>query len=371
MRVLHITTFLQGGAGRNITDLAVAQLRAGLDVLVVADRGGEPGYASYGEYVDEMRDAGVPFATVESTFKRDDALTRRGAVELQQLLEGWVPDLVHAHAATPAVVARRAGLGLDQPVLQTMHGWGIAKTREQSAADLAVLEAASAVVVPSTAAEDTLKQAGLRRQDVRVIPYGIPPYMSAGSPDERDLHRVRGIAAGRPVCLCVGTIGERKNQRLLVDALAHGLEDIVAVFVGDGEAARLEEHARRSGVADRVVVLGHRPHASRYLALAQAAVLPSRNEGLPLFVLESLRAGVPVAASNIPEIAEALEGDGYLFEPDDADALANALRGALCIPAHRRAALRARFDARYSSTRMFAAYATLYDQLTTVSIGSL
>jgi glycosyltransferase involved in cell wall biosynthesis len=369
MRVLHVTTFLQGGAGRNITDLAVAQLRAGLDVLVVADRGGEPGYASYPEYIDEMHAAGVPLATVTSMFKRDDALNRRGASELRQLIEGWVPDLVHAHAATPAVVARRAGLGVNQPVLHTMHGWGLAKTPEQSAADVAVLERASAVVVPSAAAARTLKGAGLMRQDVRVIPYGIASHVPAPPPDEQDARRVREIAGGRPVLLCIGTIGERKNQRLLVDALA-GIEDAVAVFVGDGAAAPLEEHARRTGVGERVVVLGHRPHASRYLGLAAVAVLPSRNEGLPFFVLESLRAGIPVVASDIPEIAEALDGDGYLFEPDDAGALETALRSALCVPADR-AALRARFEAHYSAARMFAEYAALYDQLTTVTIGSL
>ena len=54
MRVLHITTFLQGGAGRVITSLARAQKRSGHDVRVVADAGGEPGYESYAEYIDAL-----------------------------------------------------------------------------------------------------------------------------------------------------------------------------------------------------------------------------------------------------------------------------------------------------------------------------
>lgn len=371
MRVLHITTFLQGGAGRNITDLAVAQVRAGLDVLVVADAGGEPGYSSYPEYIRELDDAGVPFAKITSTFKRDDALTRRGASELRDLVEGWVPDLVHAHAATPGVVARRAGLGAGQPILHTMHGWGIRKTPEQGAADIAVLDQASAVVVPSAAAARTLARAGLRRQDVRVIPYGISPYATAVDPDEQDVRRIRDIARGRPVLLCVGTVGERKNQRLLVDALAAGLEEVVVAFVGDGGAASLDAYARQAGVADRVIVLGHRPRASRYLALASAAVLPSRNEGLPFFVLESMRAGVPVVASRIPEMAEALEEDGCLFEPGDANALAHAVRSALRAAPDLRAALRARFESRYSSLKMFASYANLYAELTRAAVVTL
>ena len=47
MRILHVTTYLRGGAGRVISSLAIAQLRLGHDVRVAVDTGGEPGYASY------------------------------------------------------------------------------------------------------------------------------------------------------------------------------------------------------------------------------------------------------------------------------------------------------------------------------------
>jgi glycosyltransferase involved in cell wall biosynthesis len=368
MRVLHLTTFLQGGAGRNIADLAIAQLRAGFDVLVVGDAGGEPGYRTYREYIRELDAAGVPFAEVTSTFKRDRALNDLAAAQLRGLLEGWVPDLVHAHAATPGAVARRAGLGIAQPVIHTMHGWGIAKTPEQASADLELLEMAAAVVVPSAAAGRTLREAGLRRTDAQVIPYGLSPHVPSARPDVADVRRVNAIANGRPVCLCVGTIGERKNQRLLMEALSTPGMDAAALFIGDGDASSLEEHGRRAGVADRVVVLGHRPHASRYLALAAVAVLPSRNEGLPLFVLESLRAGVPVVGTDIPEIAEALSGDacGYLFPPDDPVSLASALHAALSAPDDIRTRCRARFDDHYTSSRMFREYGDLYGRLAAV-----
>jgi glycosyltransferase involved in cell wall biosynthesis len=363
-RVLHVTTFLQGGAGRNITDLAVAQHHAGCDVLVVADAGGEPGYSSYPEYVEELRDEGVPFARVSSTFKRDTALNARAAGELRALTEDWRPHVVHAHAATPALVARLAGLTDGAGVLQTMHGWGISKTIDQQRLDIALLEEAAIVTVPSAAASRTLRDAGLRRDDVRVIPYGIPLDGPDDVPDAADADHVRRRAAGRAVCLCIGTIGERKNQRLLVEALAHeALRDAIAVFIGDGAAGPLLARARELGVADRVVLLGHRPRASRYLTLAHALVLPSLNEGLPFAVLEALRAGVPVAASDTPEMAEALEDGGCLFACDDAEALASAVRTAFAAPDDLRARLRTRFAERYSSGRMFKEYSSVYETL--------
>jgi glycosyltransferase involved in cell wall biosynthesis len=363
-RILHITTFLPGGAGRNITALAVAQHRAGCDVLVVADAGGEPGYASYAEYIEELRDHGVPFTTVVSTFKRDLTQNRNAAAALRSVTGRWRPGLVHAHATTPALVARLAGLGDGVPFVHTMHGWGSAKTPDQPRSDIGSLDQASAVVVPSAAAARTLREAGLRRDDVQVIPYGIPADAPEAAADPRDLELLQRRAGGRPVCLCIGTIGERKNQRLLVEALVSGsLHDAVAVFIGDGDTNDLQQHARALSVEDRVVLLGHRARASRYLPLAKALVLPSRNEGLPFAVLESLRAGVPVVASDIPEMAEALDAGrcGYLFGRDDAESLAAAVRDAFAAPDSVRTGSRMLFEERYSSARMFSAYAKLYE----------
>lgn len=366
MQVLHVTTFLQGGAGRIIVSLAIAQRRAGHDVRVIADAGGEPGYMTYPEYVTALDAAGVPLLRVRSTFKRDPALTRSAAHQLRQLAAAWRPDVVHAHAAMPAVVARAAGL-CGQPgtarLVQTMHGWGVAKTPAQAAHDLAVLAAADALVTPSRAARDGLVAAGLRRRDVHVIPYGIEP-AAAGAPDPNDVALLRTRAAG-PVVLCIGTIGDRKNQRLLVDALARSRSKrVTAVFVGDGDSAGLRAYAVERDVASRVIVLGHRAAADRYLSLAAALVLPSKNEGLPLAVLEALRAGVPVVATALPEIAEAVghANAGFLVPPDDADALADAVERAVSVPHRERLArrLRRRFAARFTAERMHAAYERLY-----------
>jgi L-malate glycosyltransferase len=366
MRILHLTTFLQGGAGRNITDLALAQRRGGHDVRVAADAGGEPGYASYPEYLDELAAAGVPLLRLTSTFKRDAALNTRAALELREACAGWRPDVAHAHATTPVVVARLSGVVTSVPVVNTMHGWGITKTREQALSDIAMLEQAEAVVVPSRAAAATLEAAGLEREDVQVIPYGLAVVGPLRAPDPDDLRAIGRLAASRRRVGCIGTIGERKNQRLLIEALnREELRNIVAVFIGDGEIDELRARAESCGVGDRVLILGHRPDASRYLAAVDALVLPSRNEGLPLAVLEALRAGTPVAAARIPEIAEALDDGryGHLFEPNDPASLTAALLDALDETEADRERLRTRFSTLYTQDRMVASYAALYEAL--------
>jgi glycosyltransferase involved in cell wall biosynthesis len=248
-----------------------------------------------------------------------------------------------------------------------MHGWGIRKTPEQAATDITLLGLADAVVTPSVAARETLQTLGLDAALVQVVPYGLEDAPANPGPDAEDaalFERLR--ASGSPVALCIGTIGERKNQALVVRALA-SMTGVTAVFIGDGDAGPLHTLAAELGVTARVHVLGYRADASRYLSEADVLVLPSRNEGLPIVVLEALRAGVPVVGSAIPEIAEALDDGrtGVLFAPDDAGQLAAALASAMA-PA-RRAGMRtqasALFEARYRADRMLASYERLYAEV--------
>jgi glycosyltransferase involved in cell wall biosynthesis len=368
MRILHVTTFLQGGAGRVIASLAVAQRRAGHEVLVAADAGGEPGYSSYREYLDHLAGEGIPLHRLQSTFKRDIALNVRAAAELRSIVRDSPVDIAHTHAAIPSLVARLALSGLRAPVLQTMHGWGIAKTREHAVMDIALLGLVDAVVTPSAAARAFLAGEGLDARAVRVIPYGIGHDSTGAAPDPGDaalFERLRRHQ--RRIALCIGTIGERKNQRLLVSALSEALlRDVDAVFIGDGDAGGLRAYASECGVASRVHVLGYRVEASRYLAFADAFVLPSRNEGLPVALLESIRAGVPVVASAIPAISEVMEADalGHVFDPGSTTALAAALGRTLeQDSAVERRRLMDVFERRYLHERMTAAYMQAYEDV--------
>jgi glycosyltransferase involved in cell wall biosynthesis len=368
MHILHITTFLQGGAGRIITALALAQRDAGHEVTVATDDGVAPGYGSYPEYLERLSRAGVRVFPVRSTFTRDLALNVGAAAQLRALVDAHPVTVAHTHAAIPALVAHLALAGCRRvPFIHTMHGWGINKTPEQATTDLTLLGTADVVVTPSAAARDALIEQGLRDVPLHVIPYGIDPELPSPVTDPEDIASITSLRS-RLVALCIGTIGERKNQALLVKALARNPR-VAAVFIGDGDVAALRAAAERAGVADRVRILGYRPDASRYLAHADVLVLPSRNEGLPIAVLEAFRAGVPVVGSDIPEIAEAVEDSstGALFgagtaNADAAGSLAAALDrlGNPLLRARMGEAARRTFASRYGIEQMLAQYERLY-----------
>jgi hypothetical protein len=110
LSILHLTTFLQGGAGRAIADLACAQLEAGHRVMVVTSATGEPGYGNYPHHLGRLAAAGVPVLLVDSLFKRDPALNRHALERVTAAVPDGSVDVVHAHAAVPARVAlSRAG----------------------------------------------------------------------------------------------------------------------------------------------------------------------------------------------------------------------------------------------------------------------
>ena len=102
MRILHLATFLQGGAGRVIVDLALSQRAAGDDITVVTSETGVPGYGNYPAYLAELSAAGIGVAQVDSLFRRDYAQNLAVVRRLDELVpigrepfqrsESWLPD---------------------------------------------------------------------------------------------------------------------------------------------------------------------------------------------------------------------------------------------------------------------------------------
>jgi glycosyltransferase involved in cell wall biosynthesis len=154
--------------------------------------------------------------------------------------------------------------------------------------------------------------------------------------NEVDLNRFRPPSAprsDRPLeIIHVGRIHSGKGLDTLIRAFAGVDLDQPAqlTLVGpdgmDGEMQRLA--AERVNPPLQVQFLGARTDVPALLQKASIGVLPTQREGLPVALLEMMASGLPVVASDIPEVAEIVTRgvDCLLVPVDDAYALAGALR---------------------------------------------
>lgn len=214
--------------------------------------------------------------------------------------------------------------------------------------EIAALSAATAIVATSEWTRRWLSDnCGLPPDHVHVVPPGVDP-----------AELVEGTPAGGRL-LCVGAVTPVKGQDLLVDALA-AVDDIAwqCVCVGalDVDAAFVADVRRRSEgrqLGDRVRLTGALTAAELAIAYAEAdvLVLASRAETYGMVVTEALARGLPVIATDVGGVREAVgrAADGsrpaVLVPPEDPQAFAQAVRAWLTDPRARgrlRAAARSR-----------------------------
>jgi glycosyltransferase involved in cell wall biosynthesis len=140
-------------------------------------------------------------------------------------------------------------------------------------------------------------------------------------------------------------------------------------LAGDGpERTAIERAVVRHGVQDKVTLLGQRRDVPRLLAAADALLLTSVSEGVPVTIIEAMTAGVPVAATSVGGVPELIDDGrtGLLAPRGDCVTLAAALvRLASDVDLRARLANAAleRLDGRFSESRMIDQYIQLYDEM--------
>ena len=176
---------------------------------------------------------------------------------------------------------------------------------------------------------------------LRVIHCGIAPAAFADLPDPPPL-------AGRPVHLVnIGRFAEQKGQILLPAALAQAVDqgaDVRLTLVGDGALRpQIEAAIAATGMGGRIRLAGWLDDRGVREALAQAdaLILPSFAEGLPVVAMEAMAAGRPVISTWIAGTPELVRDgrDGLLVPAGDIDALAGAIARFCALPEDQRLAM--------------------------------
>lgn len=239
---------------------------------------------------------------------------------------------------------------------------------------------ADRVVAVSAAVRDELvARFGARPERVVVIPNGVDLERYRAGSGRQQARRDLGLPEGAFVAGAAGRMLPVKAFDRLLAAVPTLRRDGLPVHLalaGDGpQRRRLEEQARRLGIASSVSFLGVRGDMATFFAAVDAFVLPSLREGSPRALLEAMAAGRPVVASavgGVPEIVEDARS-GLLVPPGSSDDLAAALARLAADPALALglgAAARQRVEDHFSLDAMVHAYQRLYASLLSARRGA-
>jgi L-malate glycosyltransferase len=237
-------------------------------------------------------------------------------------------DLLHSHlfgAITGASVpARCAGI----PHVGTLHDLYTIeeKRRRVRWLQLASLLGTQLVAVTRQIKDYLDRTADFNRRPIATIVNGVDTVRFATKVDRKQ----SGICSDHTVFICVGRLERIKGHDVLLRAFkkmaANKLNHLL--IVGDGPCREEIEHqVTKSGLQDRVRLLGHRDDIPQLLAASDCFVLSSRSEGLSCSIIEAMAAGLPIIATDVGGNKDLVEDgvNGYLVPSENEELLSRSM----------------------------------------------
>ncbi len=332
MKIAHILTRgdVLGGAQSHVRELSLELRRLGHQVTVVT---GKPGI-----FTDQLRQAEIPWVPVRSLVRplrphRDLA----ALVQLSSVLRQLKPDLVCAHTAKAGSLARAAARLQNIPSVFTPHGWSMFDRNSLhrnplfcGTERLAGRLGTRVINVCEFERQFAQQWRVCPANKLEVVPNGIA---------EISMTRVRSIDTQPPLIVMVARFAPQKDHPTLLRALS-GLLCLEwrLLLVGAGELEpQVSAQVAALGLSHRVRILPAETDVTRLLMEAQIFVLSTHFEALPISILEAMRAGLPVVATDVGGISESVRNGetGLLTRHGDANALREALRRLIADPALR------------------------------------
>lgn len=310
----------KGGAFGHVAGLTRALAADGHEIAVCGP---------HSEHRDELDAEVIEVAMDRAPSPAADLRAVRGVA---RAIRGFRPDLIHAHGSKGGTFARLARLRYPRiPLVFTPHNYAFnnwfasrAERAAYRAIEVALAPLASRVICVCEAERRAAARIGPRSR-LRVVYNGVEPFREVVANPTAE-----ALAAEGPLLVSVTEFQPPKGVPTLIEAMPAILAaqpDARLAVAGDGFLrAEIEALIARLGVGERVKLLGQIPEVSGLLAAGDVFVLPSWSESFPYSVLEAMSMSLPIVATDVGGVGEAIEDGvtGRLVAARDPAALADA-----------------------------------------------
>ena len=356
------------GAEAMMVTLATALRETEVDARIALLRTPSPGCLDVARRAEEQ---GLPVHLIPCGGKWDSAAIE----EIRRIVRDCAIEIVHGHGYKSDLYGYLATRKAAAKCVATCHDSGLANRLRLSNAGTMeiygwlhkrVLRRLDAVATVSQPIADALVRSGVQSHRVSVIENGISLTRFRSAKPAPDLLAFKGTA---PLIGLVARLAEGKGHAVLLEAARCLIAQEPAlkfIFVGDGP---LEAEMRRLtcdlGLTSCVQFAGKRADMPAVYAALDVMVLPSRNEGMPITVLEAMASKTPVIATTVGAIPQLISNrrTGLLISPDDVGSLRHAISELVSAPRLSATIAQAALDfvqARFSAATMANKYLELY-----------
>ena len=367
-KVIHITYSLeQGGAEVMILDLLRGLDRNIFDLSVCS-------FQLKGSLRSSFEKSHIPVYDVLKASGKDVTLP----VRLYRLFKRLKPDLVHAHNGYMWIYAGLPARLAGAKVVYTEHSVWENPSIPYLMSSKVLEVITDRIVAPS---EHVKKLLSLRQHvnsdNIDVIYNGIDLARIEKKVDVQLKRETLGLSPEGKVIGIVARLVPVKNHKTLIEAMkivCSKMNECRLLIVGDGELrSSLEKLVLQNGLKERVLFLGNRSDVDEILQILDLFVLCSVSEGFPISILEAMAAGVPILATAVGGIIEAIKRgeSGMLIDVPNPQTLAEGIMELLTNASKathfKESALR-RVRSNFSLEAMARQYSKLYRELTNKSI---
>lgn len=320
---LVLTELRPGGMERVVAQLAMSLPHYGVQTMVICLQG-------EGLLARELNQAGIPVVALESRRGYD----LKALWKLRRLLDRFRPDVVNIHdySSLPYVVVANLARP-KRPLIFTAHGLLYGEAAPSQRRCRLFARGITSLIAVSSQVRDRHESFLGWNGPTCVVPNGVPD-IPRSSDIARQVRQELAVADDDFVFLAIGNPRPEKAFEDLVSAAArlqarHPARPFAVWIAGTLSDSPYCQDLQARVHASKVPglrLLGFRADAARLYSAADALVLSSRSEGLPMVVLEAMMSRLPVIATRVGAVPEAIpQGGGILVSPESPNELAQAM----------------------------------------------